>query len=89
MEELDITYISVTGSMHRKMPQEDPNTGHAVAVDVRDAKQFMPSCSRTTGAFCRAAPKQKTAGVGPQGSKENPTPASTVCHGFGCIRVRC
>jgi len=30
--------------MHRKMPQEDPNTGHAVAEDVRDANQFMPSC---------------------------------------------
>jgi len=89
MEELDIPHISVTGFMHRKMPQEDPNTGHAVAVDVRDAEQFMPSCSQTTGAFCRIALKQKTAGVGIQGSNENPTPASTVCHGFGCTRVRC
>ena len=59
MEELDIPHISVTGSMHRKMPQEDPNTGHAVAVDVRDAKQFIPSCSRTTGAFGRIAPTKK------------------------------
>ena len=39
----------------------------------------------TTGAFCRVAPNKKAAGVGTQGSQENPTPVSTVCHGFGCI----
>ena len=56
---MDILHVSVTGSMHRKMPHEDPNTGHAVAVGVRDAMQLMPSCKITTGAFCRVAPKQK------------------------------
>ena len=54
--------------MHRKMPHENLNTGHAAAEEVRDAKQFMPSCTRTTGAFCRVAPNKQTAGVGTQGS---------------------
>ena len=31
-------------SMRWKTPHEDPNTGHAVAVDVRDTEQLMPSC---------------------------------------------
>ena len=29
--------------------------------------------------------QREMAGVGTQGSQENPTPVSTVCHGFGCI----
>ena len=34
-------HASLRGSMHRKMPHEDPNTGHAVVMDVRDAQQLV------------------------------------------------
>jgi hypothetical protein len=37
--------------MRWKAPVENLNTGHAVAEDVRDTKQLMPSCIRQLALF--------------------------------------
>lgn len=80
---MDVLHLIGNRSMRWKAPAEDPNTGHAVAVDVRDTKQLMPSCPKDNWRFLSYSVQIENGRSGIQGSNEYPTPVSKVSHGLG------